>query len=316
MTTNYKTSFLLPHDYEIPTFNYPEYVLPPVPYNYKTYTQDILIGNQEVLMLFSALYNSKCVEISKPYDKATHNYFDENNTYYSNCEFEIDLRQIDPTIQSIDKFISSYKTIEISNLGSNLTVLYNGMEIKDVLSPLTSGPKIGRAGCTDWFGTLKDYTVETRGTIQIDNINFENIITLYTDNIKVNDIQTFATGHTNGLPTNKDYRDKIRTAYEWQNVFFYLFLQVTKISNNDNDKIKEAYLQAYYTNDLKLKIRFTKTVIPKFMGVEGYGDIYYMGTSAFPEEESGNIIFSTNNIGVHNIKNTSNSAIKITINPR
>ncbi|WP_425377648.1 hypothetical protein [Spiroplasma endosymbiont of Polydrusus pterygomalis] len=31
MTTNYKTSFLLPHDYEIPTFNYPEYVLPPVP---------------------------------------------------------------------------------------------------------------------------------------------------------------------------------------------------------------------------------------------------------------------------------------------
>ncbi len=29
MTTNYKTSFLLPHDYEIPTFNYPQYVLPP-----------------------------------------------------------------------------------------------------------------------------------------------------------------------------------------------------------------------------------------------------------------------------------------------
>ncbi len=26
MTTNYKTSFLLPHDYEIPTFNYPQYV--------------------------------------------------------------------------------------------------------------------------------------------------------------------------------------------------------------------------------------------------------------------------------------------------
>ncbi len=31
MTTNYKTSFLLPHDYEIPTFNYPQYVLPPKP---------------------------------------------------------------------------------------------------------------------------------------------------------------------------------------------------------------------------------------------------------------------------------------------
>ncbi len=97
---------------------------------------------------------------------------------------------------------------------------------------------------------------------------------------------------------------------------FYLFLQVTKISNNDNDKIKETYLQAYYTNDVKLKIRFSKTVIPKFMGVEGYGDIYYMGTSAFPESESGNIIFSTNNVEIHNIKNTSNSAIKITIDPR
>ncbi len=41
-----------------------------------------------------------------------------------------------------------------------------------------------------------------------------------------------------------------------------------------------------------------------------------MGTSAFPESESGNIIFSTNNVEIHNIKNTSNSAIKITIDPR
>ncbi len=66
--------------------------------------------------------------------------------------------------------------------------MYKGMEIKDVLSTLTSGPQIGRAGCTDWFGTLKDYTVETRGTTQIDNINFDNKITLYTDDIRVNDI--------------------------------------------------------------------------------------------------------------------------------
>ncbi len=42
MTTNYKTIFLLPHNYEIPTFNYPQYVLPPVTYNYKTYTKDIM----------------------------------------------------------------------------------------------------------------------------------------------------------------------------------------------------------------------------------------------------------------------------------
>ncbi|WP_338966461.1 MULTISPECIES: hypothetical protein [unclassified Spiroplasma] len=45
MTTNYKTSFLLPHDYEIPTFNYPQYVLPPIPYNYKPYMKYIWGAN-------------------------------------------------------------------------------------------------------------------------------------------------------------------------------------------------------------------------------------------------------------------------------
>ncbi len=33
---------------------------------------------------------------------------------------------------------------------------------------------------------------------QTDKVNFENIITLYTDNI-TNDIQTFATSNNNGL---------------------------------------------------------------------------------------------------------------------
>ncbi len=34
---------------------------------------------------------------------------------------------------------------------------------------------------------------------------------------------------------------------------FYLFLQVTKYQIMINDKIKETYLQAYYTNDVKIK---------------------------------------------------------------
>ncbi len=49
MTTNYKTSFLLPHDYEIPTFNYPEYVY----YQYKYHINIKLISK----ILFRLMQN-------------------------------------------------------------------------------------------------------------------------------------------------------------------------------------------------------------------------------------------------------------------
>ncbi|WP_353487121.1 hypothetical protein, partial [Spiroplasma phoeniceum] len=63
MTTNYKTSFLLPHDYEIPTFNYPQYVLPPVPYNYQPYTKDIMPS--DVVLPLKTRFNSeiKCKQV-------------------------------------------------------------------------------------------------------------------------------------------------------------------------------------------------------------------------------------------------------------
>lgn len=41
-----------------------------------------------------------------------------NEFYDAYYEVEIDLKQIDPTIQSISKFQDAYKTIEISNLGN------------------------------------------------------------------------------------------------------------------------------------------------------------------------------------------------------
>ncbi|WP_425378429.1 hypothetical protein [Spiroplasma endosymbiont of Polydrusus pterygomalis] len=117
MTTNYKTSFLLPHDYEIPTFNYPQYVLPPVPYKYQHYTKDIW-GANTVQPLKTKI--TAPIQCKKNTGIPILNLFndDYNSGYY---EIEIDLKQIDPTIQSIDKFISSYKTIEISNL-NNLQV--------------------------------------------------------------------------------------------------------------------------------------------------------------------------------------------------
>ncbi len=41
------------------------------------------------------------------------------------------------------------------------------------------------------------------GLPQFDNINFENTVTLYTKNIKVNDTETkYVAGVTNGLPLN------------------------------------------------------------------------------------------------------------------
>ncbi len=116
MTTNYKTSFLLPHDYEIPTFNYPQYVLPPVPYNYPEYTKDIWDGKTGQALKTKITAPTQCKLAPAPFGDV--NLFDDKTKHNGYYEIEIDLKQIDPTIQSIDKFISSYKTIEISNLGS------------------------------------------------------------------------------------------------------------------------------------------------------------------------------------------------------
>ncbi|MBW3059380.1 MAG: hypothetical protein CXB60_10255 [Spiroplasma poulsonii] len=55
-----------------------------------------------------------------------------DNLYDGYYEIEIDLKQIDPTIQSISKFISSYKTIEISNL-NNLQVECGPPEIENFI---------------------------------------------------------------------------------------------------------------------------------------------------------------------------------------
>ncbi|WP_342256249.1 hypothetical protein [Spiroplasma endosymbiont of Poecilobothrus nobilitatus] len=115
MTTNYKTSFLLPHDYELLTFNYPKYVLPPVPYNYKPYTKDIMPSNVVLPLKTKITAQSQCKN-KKSTDYYINLFSDEfNEAYY---EIEIDLKQIDSTIQSISKFQDAYKTIEISNLGN------------------------------------------------------------------------------------------------------------------------------------------------------------------------------------------------------
>ncbi|MFW4371392.1 MAG: hypothetical protein EHV01_005595, partial [Spiroplasma sp. hy2] len=254
MTTNYKTSFLLPHDYEIPTFNYPQYVLPPVPYNYKEYTKDIMRSDVVLPLLTKIIAPAQC----KVGNYEPVNLFDDTEEYTGYYETEIDLKQIDPTIQSIDKFISSYKIIEISNL-NNLQVECGPPEIENFIPDRNINIFGGTDDCSNNLFSLKNITLKNIGLSQTDKINFDNTISLYTDNIKVNNIQTFATAYTNGIPF-KGYS----TIYETSTINSVKFLLQTTFlpKYGVNNKIRETYLQAYYTNNMKLKIRFTKVILP------------------------------------------------------
>ncbi|RUO86118.1 hypothetical protein, partial [Spiroplasma endosymbiont of Megaselia nigra] len=300
MTTNYKTSFLLPHDYEIPTFNYPQYVLPPAPYNYKPYTIDIM-PSDVVLPLKTKITAPAQCKNKKSTDYYI-NLFSDNfdDAYY---EMEIDLKQIDPTIQSIEKFISSYKTIEISNLG-NLQVECGQPDIENFIPNRNINLTGGSNGCTDNLGLLDEMILIQTGASQTDKVNFNNTITLYNKNIKVNDIETkYATGVANGLSGNS-YINK----YEIQkNNWQYLFgLQITKWFDNLNEKIKETYLQAYYTNEVKLKIRFSKVLFVQLILKNSV--INYFGNN-------GNITINVYNPNILGIRNKSDNPVKITIKP-
>ncbi|WP_424526181.1 hypothetical protein [Spiroplasma endosymbiont of Glossina fuscipes fuscipes] len=297
MTTNYKTSFLLPHDYEIPTFNYPQYVLPPVPYNYQPYTQDIWSANVIQPLKTKITAPAQCKFDENKYLNLFSGEF--NECYY---DFEIDLKEIDPTIQSISKFQDAYKTIEISNL-NNLQIKCATPYIENFINDRNVNLTYGNDNCEFDDGLLSNITLKKEGISQTDDINFENTITLYTNNIKVNDIETkYAIAYTNGLPSgdySNDYITKTKS-----NVDF--LLQVTKLSNNDNDKIKETYLQVYYTNDVKLKIRFSKVLVAKLIRMFGY---LYWGNDK-------NIVIDINNSDTLGIKNNSDDPVKIKIKPR
>ncbi|RUO85938.1 hypothetical protein [Spiroplasma endosymbiont of Megaselia nigra] len=308
MTTNYKTSFLLPHDYEIPTFNYPQYVLPPVPYNYKEYIKDIWDANtiQPLKTKIIALAQCKLKEGTGWYKNLFSDEF--NEAYY---EIEIDLKQIDPTIQSISKFQDAYKTIEISNL-NNLQVECGPPNIENFIPNRNVNLIGGPDACSFNLGLLKNISLFQKGSSQIDKINFDNTITLYTKNIKVNDTETkYTTGFANGLQGN-NYKNRYHMPKSFLgNWDIYFLLQITKLFDTDyliEDKIKETYLQAYYTNDVKLKIRFSKIIFAKLLW-------YYMNED-FHFGNDKYITIDINNPNVLGIKNKSNNSVKITIKPR
>ncbi|WP_348735830.1 hypothetical protein [Spiroplasma endosymbiont of Ammophila pubescens] len=300
MTTNYKTSFLLPHNYEIPTFNYPQYVLPPVPYNYKSYTKDIMPSGVVLPLITKIIAPAQCKQ-----DSFNNLFSDEfYDVYY---EIEIDLKQIDSTIQSISKFQDAYKTIEISNLG-NLQVECGQPDIENFIPDRNINILGGIGICSDDLGSLSNITLQESGRSQTDKVNFDNIRTLYTKNI-TNEIQTFKPiAYTNGLPSG-NYQNIYSTNKPLgENIFFNFLLQITKLSNTDKDEIKKTKLQAYYTNDLKLKIRISKTILAKLAGTsKTHWD--YWGNNK-------DITIDVSNPNVLGIINKDDSPVKITIKPR
>ncbi|WP_425377895.1 hypothetical protein [Spiroplasma endosymbiont of Polydrusus pterygomalis] len=303
MTTNYKTSFLLPHDYEIPTFNYPQYVLPPVPYNYKTYTKDIWGANTAKPLKTKITAPPQCKKICS---RLVNLFSDEFN--YGYYETEIDLKQIDPTIQSISKFQDAYKTIEISNLNS-LQVECGKPKIENFIPNRNVNIFGGANDCSNNLFSLANITLQQEGLSQTDKVNFDNTITLYTKNIKINDTETkYATGLANGIPS-ENYLNVYNTL---DNIFgVRFFLQITKLVFTDKDKIKETYLQAYYTNNVKLKIRFTKVLLPILQSfyVDFYAKPKYWGNIK-------DITIYISNPNFLGIKNKSINPVKITIKPR
>ncbi|RUO85955.1 hypothetical protein [Spiroplasma endosymbiont of Megaselia nigra] len=83
-------------------------------------------------------------------------------------------------------------------------------------------------------------------------------------------------------------------------------MQISTINNIKPHNTKNVYLELYYTNDVKLKIRFTKTILPRFMGTVGYpnwGNQYNLTLS----QNSNDLIYFTNN---------GNNPVKITFKPK
>ncbi|WP_419334122.1 hypothetical protein [Spiroplasma endosymbiont of Sarcophaga variegata] len=304
MTTNYKTSFLLPHDYEIPTFNYPQYVLPPVPYNYPEYTKDIMpsIAVQPLKTKITA--PAQCQLAPAPFGGV--NLFDDKTKHNGYYEMEIDLKQIDPTIQSISKFQDAYKTIEISNL-NNIQVECWQPDIENFIPNRNVNLLTGYANCNKTICLLEDLNLLESGYSQVDKVNFPNIFTINTKEI-TNDIKTLDTFKTNGLP-EKYYENTYEPRNKpplglWK---IYFLLQITKLYNNDNDKIKEIKLQAYYTNDVKLKIRFSKVLIAKLIGKPN---------TKINFGNDKDITIDVSNPNVLGIRNKSDNPVKITFKPR
>ncbi|WFG96718.1 hypothetical protein M0C40_01490 [Spiroplasma citri] len=254
-----KTSAL---DYDLleeTTFFYPQAVLPPDPFTYKPYTVNILDSNKMQALKTKIIAPVQCTSSisfiwQKDWINLFNNEFDE--AYY---EIEIDLKQIDPTITTLKQFWNAYSSIQFNNL-NNIQVECVPTEIERFISKRYFNIFGGYSTCENNLGWFSNGKLKFKGDKQIDKVNFNGSLIYDLTNIKENKKTTLFTGNTNGLPS-KDYFSLYN--YLTQN-FLKLLLQITKLSYNDKNEITELKLQAYYTNDVKLKIKFTKVVSANF----------------------------------------------------
>ncbi|AXF97021.1 hypothetical protein [Spiroplasma phoeniceum] len=119
-----KTSAL---DYDLleeTTFFYPQAVLPPDPFTYKPYTVNILDANRNYPLKTNITVNSHCINRGNLF---------LDNLYTSYYELEVDLKQINPTITTLEQFLNAYSSIQFNNL-NNLYVWCIEPDIKYFIS--------------------------------------------------------------------------------------------------------------------------------------------------------------------------------------
>lgn len=293
-----KTSAL---DYDLleeTTFFYPQKVLPPDPFTYKPYTINIWDADTIYPLKINITALAQCKNIIEYPATLFSNDFDDG--YY---ETEVDLKQIDPTITTLQQFLNAYSSIQFNNL-NNIYVWcmepYIEHFIKDRDVNLSEGEK-----CKYNIGSLSNMTLQQKGLPQLDFVNFNGSLIYDLANIELNNIKTLFTGYTSGLLSGNYQNIYINN----KNVKIIFLFQITSLSNNVNNKIKEAYLQAYYTNDVKLKIRFSKKVLAILAGEAEPSKWTYLGNDK-------NITIDVNGAGVLGIRNNSINPVSITFIPR
>lgn len=299
-----KTSAL---DYDLSeetTFFYPKAVLPPDPFTYKPYTIDIMpVGIVQTLLTGKITAPAQCKQGIRESGLPVNLFSGEfNEAYY---EMKIDLKQVDSTITTLTQFLNAYSSIQFNNI-NNLQVECGPANIENFIPDRNINLNGGGSACDYDFGSLSNITLQESGRSQEDKVNFKGSLIYDLANIKENKITTLFTGETNGLSNHNDYKNEYKTK---NSGYIKFLLQITKLSNNDNNKIREIYIQAYYTNDMKLKIRFAKVLLPQlFLGINN-SSFYHFGNDK-------EIILDVSNPNVLGIRNKSNNPVSITLIPR
>ncbi|ALA98111.1 P123 [Spiroplasma kunkelii CR2-3x] len=169
-----KTSAL---DYDLleeTTFFYPKAVLPPGPLTYKPYTVDIMPSNVVLPLIAKITAPMQCtnttsiIRLNNFYNLFNNKF---NDAYY---ETEIDLKQINPTITTLEQFLHAYSSIQFNNLNlNNLQVECAQPNIENFIPDRNINLLGGVYNCEERnFKTLNELSLRSIGRSQNDKVNF------------------------------------------------------------------------------------------------------------------------------------------------